>query len=240
VVARFAAIAGGGSHGDDGVGVEVNQLCRQFIKGRGTAISVLDLDVLPFDIAEFTKPRTQCIDQMRDASRREIAEPIDFHRLLSPRLQRPCRRAAERRNELSSSHEAPKPWDWENWGLTIPYPIGPYAVSERCQVTKNDAPYSQWRGPLWVDAVEKVGGKSRMRNNRIEEACRSTQRCANYWLLESKIASRHPQNPFSTVSVKSGKARNEHNMSGLPRKADLLCAFLSTRPSRRGSAACGP
>jgi hypothetical protein len=61
----------GGSHGDDGVGVEVNQLCRQFIKGRGTAVSVLDLDVLPFDIAEFTKPRKQCIDQMRDASRRD-------------------------------------------------------------------------------------------------------------------------------------------------------------------------
>ena len=75
----------GGSHGDDGVGVEVNQLCRQFIKGRGTAISVLDLDVVPFDVAEFTKPRKQCIDQMRDASRREIAEPIDFHRLLRSR-----------------------------------------------------------------------------------------------------------------------------------------------------------
>jgi hypothetical protein len=41
--------------------------------------------------------------------------------------------------------------------------------------------------PLWVDAVEKVGSKSRMRNNRIEEACCSNQSCANYWFLESKL-----------------------------------------------------
>ena len=26
-----------------------------------------------------------------------------------------------------------------------------------------------------------------MHNNRIEEACNSTQRCANYWFLESKL-----------------------------------------------------
>jgi hypothetical protein len=52
-----------------------------------------------------------------------------------------------------------------------------------------------------------------MHNKRIEEACRSPQRCANYWLLESKIASRHPQNPFLTVSVKSGNAHNEPMMS---------------------------
>jgi hypothetical protein len=38
-----------------------------------------------------------------------------------------------------------------------------------------------------TDAVEKVGGESRMRNNRIEEACCSNQRCANYWFLESKL-----------------------------------------------------
>ena len=43
------------------------------------------------------------------------------------------------------------------------------------------------RCPLWVDAVEKVGSKSRMRNNRIEEACCSNQSCANYWFLESKL-----------------------------------------------------
>jgi len=98
----------GGSHGDDGVGVEVNQLCRQFIKGRGTAISVLDLDVVPFDVAEFTKPRKQCIDQMRDASRREIAEPIDFHRLLPPRHHRPrCHYASSTRDELAPSHRHP-------------------------------------------------------------------------------------------------------------------------------------
>jgi hypothetical protein len=38
-----------------------------------------------------------------------------------------------------------------------------------------------------TDAVEKVGSKSRMRNNRIEEACCSNQSCANYWFLESKL-----------------------------------------------------
>jgi hypothetical protein len=105
----------GGSHGDDGVRVEVNQLCRQFIKGRGTAISVLDLDVLPFDIAEFTKPRKQCIDQMRDASRREISEPIGFHRLLPARRKRPRCRAAESRDELApvrltDKHQISSPW----------------------------------------------------------------------------------------------------------------------------------
>jgi hypothetical protein len=52
-----------------------------------------------------------------------------------------------------------------------------------------------------------------MRNNRIEEACCSNQSCANYWFLESKIALRHAQNLFSTVSVKSGKARLEHLLS---------------------------
>jgi hypothetical protein len=38
-----------------------------------------------------------------------------------------------------------------------------------------------------TDAVEKVGGDSRMRNNRIEEACCTNQGCANYRLLESKL-----------------------------------------------------
>jgi hypothetical protein len=55
-----------------------------------------------------------------------------------------------------------------------------------------------------TDAVEKVGSKSRMRNNRIEEACCSNQSCANYWFLESKIALRHAQNLFSTVSTHNG------------------------------------
>jgi hypothetical protein len=41
--------------------------------------------------------------------------------------------------------------------------------------------------PLLTDAVEKVGGKSRMHNNLIKEACNSTQRCANYWFLESTL-----------------------------------------------------
>jgi hypothetical protein len=55
-----------------------------------------------------------------------------------------------------------------------------------------------------TDAVEKVGSKSRMRNNRIEEACCSNQSCANYWFREPKIALRHAQNLFSTVSAQSG------------------------------------
>jgi hypothetical protein len=74
-----------------------------------------------------------------------------------------------------------------------------------------------------TDAVEKVGSKSRMRNNRIEEACCSNQSCANYWFLESKIALRHAQNLFSTVSVKSGNAHNETMMSAFQRS--FMSAF---------------
>jgi hypothetical protein len=38
-----------------------------------------------------------------------------------------------------------------------------------------------------ADAVEKVGRESRRRNNRIERACNSNQRCAGDWVFESKL-----------------------------------------------------
>ena len=43
------------------------------------------------------------------------------------------------------------------------------------------------RRPQRVDTVEKVGHESRVRNNRIEEACYSNQRCAGDWFFESKL-----------------------------------------------------
>jgi hypothetical protein len=45
----------------------------------------------------------------------------------------------------------------------------------------------RWSGrrPM-TDAVEKVGCKSRSRNNRIERACYSNQHCAGDWLFEPK------------------------------------------------------
>jgi hypothetical protein len=46
--------------------------------------------------------------------RRQEANSWNFLWLLRPRRKRPRRRAAEHSDELSSSHEAPKPWDWEN------------------------------------------------------------------------------------------------------------------------------
>jgi hypothetical protein len=53
---------------------------------------------------------------------------------------------------------------------------------------------------VWVDAVEKVGRKSRVRNNRIKKRRHSNQRCASGWFFESP----HPQNLFSTLSAITG------------------------------------
>jgi hypothetical protein len=39
----------------------------------------------------------------------------------------------------------------------------------------------------WVDTVEKVGCASRVRDNRIEEACLSNRPCAGRWPFESKL-----------------------------------------------------
>jgi hypothetical protein len=39
--------------------------------------------------------------------------------------------------------------------------------------------------------------------------------------LESMLLRSPPQNSFSTASVKTGKAQNEHNFSSLPPAADI-------------------
>jgi hypothetical protein len=43
----------------------------------------------------------------------------------------------------------------------------------------------QWR--QLADAVEKVGRESRVRNNRIEKACYSNQRCVGALFFESNL-----------------------------------------------------
>jgi hypothetical protein len=58
-----------------------------------------------------------------------------------------------------------------------------------------------------TDAVEKVGSKSRMRNNRIEEACCSNQSCANYWFLESKL-------PCGTLKIFFQQYRPQAEVAG--------------------------
>jgi hypothetical protein len=48
----------------------------------------------------------------------------------------------------------------------------------------------RWQVSRWqelTDAVEKVGRESQLRNNRIERACNSNQRCASDWIFESKL-----------------------------------------------------
>src|SRR5215510_7350657 len=66
------------------------------------------------------------------------------------------------------------------------------------------------------------------RNNRIASDDFLNRTCAFGGRLESILFRGPPQNPFSTASVKSGKARGEHIPSGLPPRADIvdaLCYF---------------
>jgi hypothetical protein len=110
------------------------------------------------------------------------------------------------------------------------------SVLERVQgrASQQKAPRSC---PVRVDAVEKVGSKSRMRNNRIEETCCSNQGCANYWFLESKLPC-GTLKIFSTASVKSGSTHNEPMMSAFhPIATELAdisagpsCAISGSRP----------
>src|SRR5262249_37666585 len=59
------------------------------------------------------------------------------------------------------------------------------------------------------------------RNNRIHEADFLNRSCAVDAGFESMLLGDPSQNPFSTVSVTTGKAQIEHMFSGLALKADI-------------------
>jgi hypothetical protein len=74
---------------------------------------------------------------------------------------------------------------------------------------------------LRVDAVDKVGGMPPARNNRIMGDDFLNRSCAFVGCLESILLGDHPQNHFSTVSVKTGNARREQIESALRPEADI-------------------
>src|SRR5262249_50670711 len=71
------------------------------------APTVLNCDGAALDPAEFAQPPNKCVNPRALACSRPPAEPAD-RRLLRPRRQRPSGRAAEERDELASSHSAPR------------------------------------------------------------------------------------------------------------------------------------
>jgi len=77
-------------------------------------------------------------------------------------------------------------------GMTAPG-ISRLVVTLRAKRRKNSSSarrYDQIRfrfRTAWVDTVEKVDRKSRVRNNRIKKGRYSNRRCVNEWLFESKL-----------------------------------------------------
>jgi hypothetical protein len=78
--------------------------------------SIFDVDVLPLDMTEITQPLTEGVDFRRWSGRAVMQEtdPRDFRRLLRARRQRPRRRSAEQRYELTAFqsievHSIPEP-----------------------------------------------------------------------------------------------------------------------------------
>jgi hypothetical protein len=80
------------------------QLCCKFIVRLGLALRkpVFDREVLTLDIAKVAEPPAQRLNEVGLGGRREIAETRHLCWLLCPHRQRPRRRAAEQRDELSS------------------------------------------------------------------------------------------------------------------------------------------
>jgi hypothetical protein len=86
--------------------------------------------------------------------------------------------------------------------------------------------------PLRVDAVEKVGRESRRRNNRIEKACNSNQRCAGDWAFESKLRG-------DALKIFFQQYRPEPDL-GDPSPATRRCYMrFSSQQRMRSSRTCG-
>jgi hypothetical protein len=60
-----------------------------------------------------------------------------------------------------------------------------------------------------TDAVGKVGRKCPIRNNRIEKACYSNQRCASVGFFESKLRRDTLKIFFPTASTQSRQIARE-------------------------------
>src|SRR5262245_29760178 len=85
-----------GTSEDDGNGIEAYQLLRKLVVRLGLTEreSVFDREVLTLDVTKIPEPSSQCLNEVGETGRREIAKT--HHALLRPRRQRPRdRRAAE-------------------------------------------------------------------------------------------------------------------------------------------------
>jgi len=81
---------------------------------------------------------------------------------------------------------------------------------------------------LWVDAIEKVGCESRVRNNRIEGACYSNQRCEATGFLNQNCAETYSKSFFNSIG--HGCRRD---WLGITSSVLRIAADLLQRPSRR-------
>src|SRR5262249_14595742 len=93
-----------GTSEDDGNGIEAYQLLRKLVVRLGLTEreSVFDREVLTLDVTKIPEPSSQCLNEVGEAGRREIAKT--HHALLRPRRERPRRRAAEQRDEIATYH----------------------------------------------------------------------------------------------------------------------------------------
>src|SRR5262249_23930318 len=93
-----------GTSEDDGNGIEAYQLLRKLVVRLGLTEreSVFDREVLTLDVTKIPEPSSQCLNEVGETGRREIAKT--HHALLRPRPERPRGRAAEQRDELAALH----------------------------------------------------------------------------------------------------------------------------------------
>src|SRR5262245_34925046 len=92
-----------GTSEDDGNGIEAYQLLRKLVVRLGLTEreSVFDREVLTLDVTKIPEPSSQCLNEVGETGRREIAKT--HHALLRPRRERPRRRAAEQRDEVATA-----------------------------------------------------------------------------------------------------------------------------------------
>src|SRR5262249_55330420 len=95
-----------GTSEDDGNGIEAYQLLRKLVVRLGLTEreSVFDREVLTLDVTKIPEPSSQCLNEVGETGRREIAKT--HHALLRPPRERPRSRAAEQRDEGASIDHA--------------------------------------------------------------------------------------------------------------------------------------
>lgn len=95
VVARLSGNGRWRRYDDDDVRLVFRELCGQCIERFSPSISILDLEILSFQIAEITQRPKQRISQICDGRGRKVTEAIDFSSLAVP-----AQRAAIRQKRL--------------------------------------------------------------------------------------------------------------------------------------------